>query len=662
MDPPVAAASPGPPPPAAKPMAIAVARSSSPAPISSAAARAACDRVRARQGLGLAGALGHPQLGGDEIALDRREEDEAGHAPGHQRRRHHRRRDADHDDEDRVPDRAAHDAAQRTVGEVAEPRIDTAAQRLGRAAGRVAARIAEPDMRQVLGQDQEAFDQRQRQHVDHHRRHRPDERARRRGQEQQRHEGQDRRHDREQDRPPDPQDAALGRLVGPGAVLFQFGIDVLAHYDGVIDHDSQRQDEPEERELVDGGAEELHRREDAGEGDHHASRHPRRDAQVEKQQEHREDQSRADGAVLHQKVDPALKLLVRVFPDYGGDARGQAVGQLGVQVALHLVHDVQHLLGPHAVDRHEHRRLARDRGGDVAFGETIGHLRDVAQPDLRAGVAGEQQLVAEGVGGLRLAQHAQLEIALPGVEPPRGQVQVAAPDAVGQVGQPDAVVGEAVARYGDVDLVGGHARDLDLADALPVGQVAAHLLGQRLERGADAVAVEHQLDGQFGGLDLGDAGLQGGVGKGGDARDVGLDVVLHRTGVGPAGQLGCDHAHPAPGGGLQLAHALQPLKLFLDGREDGVGHLGGRGAGIGHGDRDRAGGDLGEGADGQVNAAATPAATSAAISRFPATALCRNQRIRADINRPSARRATRFGNSGHVRAAPVCRRRRRPGR
>ena len=60
----------------------------------------------------------------------------------------------------------------------------------------------------------------------------------------------------------------------PVAVLLLVPVDVLAHDDGVVDHDAEHQDEAEQRQHVDGDVEAQQQREGVEERDRDAEAHP----------------------------------------------------------------------------------------------------------------------------------------------------------------------------------------------------------------------------------------------------------------------------------------------------------------------------------------------------------------------------------------------------
>jgi len=127
----------------------------------------------------------------------------------------------------------------------------------------------------VIGQDEQHLHQREQQHNDDDRRNVPQEFPDRAADEEQRREGRDGREDRENDRNAHalrPPDGGLQRVP----LVLLLGVDVLPHYDGVVDDDADGENEAEEGEQVDGHVQVLHDDERARERQEDADGGPER--------------------------------------------------------------------------------------------------------------------------------------------------------------------------------------------------------------------------------------------------------------------------------------------------------------------------------------------------------------------------------------------------
>jgi hypothetical protein len=119
---------------------------------------------------------------------------------------------------------------------------------------------AAPDQRvvHVVGQDQEALDQRGRQHGDHGERDVGDHVAEAAADDDQPGEGGDRGDRGGEDRQRHARRGVLGRLGGRLAQVAVAVVGVFAHDDGVVDHDAQRDDQREQRDHVEAHAGGVH--------------------------------------------------------------------------------------------------------------------------------------------------------------------------------------------------------------------------------------------------------------------------------------------------------------------------------------------------------------------------------------------------------------------
>ncbi len=212
------------------------------------------------------------------------------------------------------------------------------------------------------------------------------------------------RHDRQRDlvRAPD-------RGVERRHPLLDVAIDVLDHDDRVVDDKADAEHQRQQGQKIDRIAERQQR-------DHHADQRQRNGddrnegrAQVaEKQEDDDDDDRRRFGQRLGDLVDRGADELGRVV----GDRRVEA----GRQLALDARHD-----RPHAVDHGQRIRLRRAVDADehrlepVEDGGGIGALRpeldlgDVAEPDQRVAVRGDDEL-AERLGAVERGQRVDADL------------------------------------------------------------------------------------------------------------------------------------------------------------------------------------------------------------------------------------------------------------
>ena len=160
-------------------------------------------------------------------------------------------------------------------------------------------------MAHVVGQDQEAFDQRCRKHHDHREWDVADqipEPTTDGGQPEKR---DDRRHRGRHHRQQHAFGRVFGGLNGPFTQLAGAEICMFANDDGIIHHDAQRDDQPKERDHVDRQAKRIHQRDGCKHGRWYARSHPERGAQIEEQEQQAQHKAQPHQPVIHQQIEAA---------------------------------------------------------------------------------------------------------------------------------------------------------------------------------------------------------------------------------------------------------------------------------------------------------------------------------------------------------------------
>ena len=171
-----------------------------------------------------------------------------------------------------------------------------------------------------------------------------------------------------------------------GFAAFHAVVDVFPDDDGVIDDDTDHQEEGEQRQHVQRHAEHGQDQESTAKGDKDANRHPQGHdgAQEEEEDDQHQDATEQGGAGdrLH-----AAGIHLRIVPPQRQvDAIGQ-LGALAVDIVadfLRGVHDVNIRRG---LDHDEHHRLAIIGRLKIEIAEAVGDPGDVADTQ-RAAIAG----------------------------------------------------------------------------------------------------------------------------------------------------------------------------------------------------------------------------------------------------------------------------------
>ncbi len=190
-------------------------------------------------------------------------------------------------------------------------------------------------------------------------RHRPHVRPHHPGHEEHRQERQDDGDGRENGRGAHLVDGEEGRFAWRQPPELKVAVDVLDVDDGIVDQQSQREDQREERDPVDRVAHHPATEQRQRERHRHRQRHDRRFARAQAQRQQRDDGDHGDGEMLHQLVHLLVGGLAPIARDAHTDVAGYGL-------AAQLVDARQHVLG----DGHGVRPFALgdgDRDGVTHF-------------------------------------------------------------------------------------------------------------------------------------------------------------------------------------------------------------------------------------------------------------------------------------------------------
>jgi hypothetical protein len=186
----------------------------------------------------------------------------------------------------------------------------------------------------------------------------------------------------------------IGRGLEPAGALFQLHHHHLDGDDGIVDQQTERDDQRAERDPLEVDAEQHHA--DEGDGQHQRHRHRHDDAGAHAQADERHDQH--DGERLEQRGDELLERLVDDLGLVGDAVHGDADGQGGLDFG--------------------HRPFER-----LAQGLHVAARRhDDAQPDHRLALEAHRDLLRILVAALDLGHVGQSERAAVGAEGQRGQL------------------------------------------------------------------------------------------------------------------------------------------------------------------------------------------------------------------------------------------------
>ena len=285
----------------------------------------------------------------------------------------------------------------------------------------------------------------------------------------------------------------LVRGVARAHALAQIALDVLDHHDRIVDHDADRQHEPEQREVVEREAGRGEHQECANQG--HRDRHDRDDrgAPGLQEQDH-DDHDQPDRLVdrLDHLVDRFADELGRVVHDVVAQALGERLRELrhgrleavrgGERVGARLLEDQQRhrcalieiavgavVLGAELDPRDVAH--TRDPAVGIVLDHDVGELARIDQPaerldvELEGALMRHRRLVEHAGGHLDVLRLQRLDDLAGG--------QVARGDPVGIEPDPHGVV--------------ARAEDLDVADAVEPRQHVLHLQG-RVVRDVELVA------------------------------------------------------------------------------------------------------------------------------------------------------------------------------
>ena len=232
---------------------------------------------------------------------------------------------------------------------------------------------------------------------------------------------------------------ALQRRLHPGLAVLQVTGDVFQNNDRVVDHETGRDDQRHQREIVEAEAEQVHRPESAQQCQRHADGGHQRRLQVPQEQEHNQDHQHGGDDQRHLHVKHRIA-------DGGGGVHQRAEldggGQRRLQLRHHLADIVHHLddVGAGLLgDIDQNRRLAVEGAQVADILYPVHHLGHVLQPDRGTIAIRDDQgaVVAGGAGhviGINLERlFALLNVAL-------GCVGIGRGDRGAHIGQADAVL------------------------------------------------------------------------------------------------------------------------------------------------------------------------------------------------------------------------------
>ncbi|MNO87932.1 hypothetical protein D3C76_793660 [compost metagenome] len=284
---------------------------------------------------------------------------------------------------------------------------------------------------------------------------------------------------------------ALQRRLQPRLAALQVAMDVLHHHDGVVDDEADRDDQRHQGQVVEGEAEQVHRRE-AGAQRHRQHRgDDQGGGQLAQEQPHHHDHQRnGDQQGQFHLVQRGANGSCAVVENFHLDARRQHLAQTrqGLADSIGSLDDVRPRL---AQDHQGHPRLAVRPGLHVVVFRRGDDTRHVLEEHRRAVAIGDHQVVV-------LAGAEQLVVGRQGGNPPLteqralGLVAAGRLQRLAQVGEGQAVGGKLLRLRLDADrrtLLAGnedlpHPGNLaELARQQHLGVVAQ--LDQRHQAGAD---------------------------------------------------------------------------------------------------------------------------------------------------------------------------------
>ncbi len=422
-------------------------------------------------------------------------------------------------------------------------------------------------VRQVVWQDEQRLEQREQEYRNHHERNELQELSDHPRDEKKWRERRDRRQDRERDRNGDPLRSLYRRLQRPGP-LFPSLEDVLAHHDGVIDHDADRENEGEQGHHVDRDAEPRHHGKCADERQRDPDGHPPRKAQVEEQRQGDEDQDQPDEPVLAKQVESTPEEIPVVLPDLDVDPPGHRRYRHIGQVRLHHVHDLGYLLVGGAEHLDERRGVTVVEGCQVRVLETVVDRGDLVQAE-RGAIAGPTyDDLRRSRAGRTSPLHPDQDFLVRRVHPPTRQIETGPTDGQGHLVEAEAVGAKRIVGDLDRDLVVADACDLHVGNLGHRGQVVLDPVRQLFESPFRGVAGHRDLDDPATASHLRDFRLLGIRREAGDPVHFGLDFVQALARILAQVQLDEHDSNALGGRGVDLAHALDRLDPLLDALDD----------------------------------------------------------------------------------------------
>ena len=528
------------------------------------------------------GARRHFEARRHDVARDPLREDHADDAGRDQRERQDDGADgAGHDDGGAVGGKPQ-PPIEGTVGEPPEPPVHARLDPGQAAAHRMARRpLGAGQVREVVRQHQQRFDQRHDDHRDHDDRDRAHDVADAAGQEQERGERRDRREHREDQRALNPLRAAdrRARARKPPPAL---EVDVLGHDDGVVHDDADGKDERERRNGAYRYVEDQHRGQRAQRGDPDPGGHPHRGPGFEEEGEPHQHEEQAERAVLEKKADPFRVDVRVVVPDGDADARRERRPRPMLHVVLDDAGDVEDLLAGGAVHLDERRAPPLVAVDQVRLLESVADGGDVAEPHRGPVAAAQDDDVLEVLLVVAALPGAHAHLTVPGLDAAGRQIDRPGANGGGHVLQGETEGAEPPERHLDRDLAAPHAAGLDVGDARERGNLVLGAVRERLERPLRDIPVENQAHHALAVRHLPDFRAFRAGGKGLDAADRRLDLVDGPAHVRPVRQLRHDRRHTLRRHRRDLLHAIERRYPLLDLDDDRLLDLARRGAGVAH--------------------------------------------------------------------------------
>ena len=370
-------------------------------------------------------------------------------------------------------------------------------------------------MGHVVGQDQETFDQRSRQHQDHRQRDVRHQRPELSADQHQPGKGDDRgqgrcdhRRAHRARRPFGGDQRRLAQLAG--AIVGMF-----AHHDGVVHDDAQRQDQREQRDHVDRHADRVHHRHRRQQRRRDARRDPDRGAGVQKQEQQAQDQPQPHQRIVQKQRQPGRDLFRPRPNQFHRNPLRQGRRQR-VDGRLHVLLHADRVARCAALDGHRDRRVAVDEIGHAPVDARVAHLRHVTDGQLRpVGQRGQDQS-RDLFGGARLGPRAHARYARCHVARRRGRG--GSGDGRRDLVQRDVVLHQVGHAQLDQGFGGGQA-----GDGQPRHPTGVQAVGQVVRDAAQLIQAHGARDHHVGdrvapgaARDLGVLGALGQVARGGD--------------------------------------------------------------------------------------------------------------------------------------------------